>query len=333
MLRITFYSYKGGVGRTLALLNVAATLAIHGRKVVAVDLDLEAPGFGLSSFTAHPGGTPQRGVSDFIFDSMVPGDLTAEPYVQPTDLPEAKGRLLLMPSGTRAMELASSLRKFYANPKGDTANIFQVLVAEITERFAPDYLFFDSRTGLADVAGVCTVELPEVLVAFSGLGEQSVTGTQGVLDKLRDHPARMQPVATLLALSPIPRAADLEKATLHNPLQDLPPGKKPGAIMREGTRLYDAVFRAQSRLFSIVLNDFPSVRTSFPRLDARDLLHGLEYDPEVPLSDELQIRRACPLADQYRSLARSITKAHPTDEVFAADEGVLLPMLVDHAGQ
>src|SRR5215468_7238933 len=39
---ITFYSYKGGVGRTMALANVAYRLAnTHGLKVIAVDWDLE----------------------------------------------------------------------------------------------------------------------------------------------------------------------------------------------------------------------------------------------------------------------------------------------------
>ena len=40
----TFYSFKGGVGRSLALLNVAYTLAGRGRHVLVVDMDLEAPG-------------------------------------------------------------------------------------------------------------------------------------------------------------------------------------------------------------------------------------------------------------------------------------------------
>lgn len=41
---ITFYSYKGGTGRTMALANVAWILAANGHRVLAVDWDLEAPG-------------------------------------------------------------------------------------------------------------------------------------------------------------------------------------------------------------------------------------------------------------------------------------------------
>ncbi|MBW8875453.1 MAG: AAA family ATPase [Acidobacteria bacterium] len=41
---LTFYSYKGGVGRTMALVNAAYVLAQGGYRVLMVDLDLEAPG-------------------------------------------------------------------------------------------------------------------------------------------------------------------------------------------------------------------------------------------------------------------------------------------------
>ena len=44
----TFYSYKGGVGRSMALANVAEWLYRQGLRVVMIDWDLEAP--GLESF-------------------------------------------------------------------------------------------------------------------------------------------------------------------------------------------------------------------------------------------------------------------------------------------
>jgi MinD-like ATPase involved in chromosome partitioning or flagellar assembly len=45
---VTFYSYKGGVGRSMALANVAAWFRLQGLQVVMIDWDLEAP--GLESF-------------------------------------------------------------------------------------------------------------------------------------------------------------------------------------------------------------------------------------------------------------------------------------------
>ena len=37
---ITFYSYKGGTGRSMALANVAWVLASSGRRVLVIDWDL-----------------------------------------------------------------------------------------------------------------------------------------------------------------------------------------------------------------------------------------------------------------------------------------------------
>ena len=44
MRTITYYSYKGGVGRTLLVANTAKYLSTLGKTVFALDLDLEAPG-------------------------------------------------------------------------------------------------------------------------------------------------------------------------------------------------------------------------------------------------------------------------------------------------
>ena len=43
MYIVTFYSFKGGVGRTMALVNAGLELARSGRRVLLVDFDLEAP--------------------------------------------------------------------------------------------------------------------------------------------------------------------------------------------------------------------------------------------------------------------------------------------------
>src|ERR1700744_960696 len=49
----TFYSFKGGVGRSLAAANVAYTLSGWGRHVLVIDMDLEAP--GVSGFLDRAG--------------------------------------------------------------------------------------------------------------------------------------------------------------------------------------------------------------------------------------------------------------------------------------
>ena len=63
----TFYSFKGGVGRSMALLNVAYALIARGRHVLVMDMDLEAP--GISGFLVrndeleHP---PEKDAIDLL---------------------------------------------------------------------------------------------------------------------------------------------------------------------------------------------------------------------------------------------------------------------------
>src|SRR5215467_4520903 len=65
---ITFYSYKGGTGRTMALANVAWILAANGKRVLAVDWDLESPGLlrFFSPFMDPSALTSTPGVIDMI---------------------------------------------------------------------------------------------------------------------------------------------------------------------------------------------------------------------------------------------------------------------------
>jgi len=62
----TFYSYKGGVGRSMALANIAESFHARGLRVIMIDWDLEAPGLEtffrsrrskrqLGELRAHPG--------------------------------------------------------------------------------------------------------------------------------------------------------------------------------------------------------------------------------------------------------------------------------------
>jgi predicted acylesterase/phospholipase RssA len=58
----TFYSYKGGVGRSMALANVAECFCEKGLRVLIVDWDLEAP--GLESFFFEPKETSKEETVD-----------------------------------------------------------------------------------------------------------------------------------------------------------------------------------------------------------------------------------------------------------------------------
>src|SRR5205823_4939923 len=66
MKTITFYSYKGGVGRSLALSNIAKRLSEFGKKVCLIDFDLEAPGLHHKFKESIGPKEIKRGLVDYI---------------------------------------------------------------------------------------------------------------------------------------------------------------------------------------------------------------------------------------------------------------------------
>ena len=69
---VAFYSYKGGVGRTMALVNCACLLAKAGKSVLVVDFDLEAP--GLTSYDLFSSAAEQDGIVDFVGHYLETGE-------------------------------------------------------------------------------------------------------------------------------------------------------------------------------------------------------------------------------------------------------------------
>ena len=63
---VTFYSYKGGTGRTMAMANIAILLAKGGCRVLAVDFDLEAPGLWRFFSSLQPGLDSHAGLLDLL---------------------------------------------------------------------------------------------------------------------------------------------------------------------------------------------------------------------------------------------------------------------------
>lgn len=161
---ITFYSFKGGVGRTMAVANVAYRLANkHGLKVIAVDWDLEAPGlhrfFGISAKAA----AKADGVLDYFtaWKEAKKRQDPAPPDVSEWILPIADekhkprfGQLSLLTAGrldgTYDARLAGfHWQSFYADDAGGAA------VETLREQLAgkADVVLIDSRTGLTDAGG------------------------------------------------------------------------------------------------------------------------------------------------------------------------------------
>lgn len=200
---ITFYSYKGGTGRTMALANVAWILAANGHRVLAADWDLESP--GLHRFFA-PYVDPaiikgSGGVIDLIreYESQRArdkdrpidwiaklADVSRYAFSLRWSFPNG-GRLDFLPAGRQNADYGVTVggldwETFYVRLGGDL--FFEALRADMRKRY--DYTLIDSRTGLSDVADICTMHLPDTVVACFTLSEQGIDGAAQVARKIRD---------------------------------------------------------------------------------------------------------------------------------------------------
>jgi len=176
---VTFYSYKGGVGRTLALANVACLLgedAEHPQRVLVWDFDLEAPAlYGL-----FPPKEPRRhGFVDLAYE-FAQTDVfpSLEDYIYTSDVPGVD----VLPAGKLGDSYCEKLQridwlKFFGSDPTNPGPFFGQLLQEFGGDQSPyDYVLIDSRTGLNDQAGITTQVLSDVLVILFRLTDQNLQG-------------------------------------------------------------------------------------------------------------------------------------------------------------
>ncbi len=181
----TFYSYKGGVGRTLALANIAALLSRWGYKVLCVDWDLEAPGLNLY-FRQWMSRKNARGLTELIQDYVDGKDPKWRRYTTPVRFPRMKQPLLLMTAGLQNESYVQRMQAL------DWARLYDkhdlgTFIEELRENWkkAFDFILIDSRTGITDIGGICTVQLPDQLVILFTANEQSLYGSISVVERAR----------------------------------------------------------------------------------------------------------------------------------------------------
>ncbi len=192
MKTITFYAYKGGTGRTLALANAAIYLSRLKQKVFAIDLDLEAPGLHHKLALSPGGALPpiERGIVDYLsrFNSEHQFPEKLAPYtVQVPREEERDGPIILMPAGnvlsaTYWRQLARlNWHDLFYSEAGEGIPFFLELKERIKDEFSPDFLLIDARTGITEVGGVATTLLPDQVVCLLLNNRENLEGAREVL--------------------------------------------------------------------------------------------------------------------------------------------------------
>jgi cellulose biosynthesis protein BcsQ len=228
---ITFYSYKGGTGRSMALANIACLLAKQlaktSQRVLVMDWDLEAP--GLHRFFSAKSDLPEYeqkpGVINY-FHSLyqlleespdLKNDLAGPEGWQllnerlPLDdyvIPDVVGGVDFMRAGRFGPDYPKLVGSFnwieFFNRHGSVIRTFREMVAG---KYV--YILVDSRTGLTDVSGICTTLLPEKLVGVFTPNLQSLRGLCDIVRQAIEYRSKSD---DFRPLSVFPLASRVENA-------------------------------------------------------------------------------------------------------------------------
>lgn len=193
MKTITFYSYKGGVGRSLALSNIAIRLSELNKKVCVLDFDLEAPGlqFKFGNYTAAK--PIEKGIVDYIDAFTSTHEVPKNIRDFSIDLNPANKffeKIQLIPAGNiddpfywRKLSCINWSSMFYEeNSKG--VQFFLDLKHKIETELQPDFLLIDSRTGITDIAGITLKLLADEAVILAANNKENLYGSKKIIKSL-----------------------------------------------------------------------------------------------------------------------------------------------------
>lgn len=213
---ITFYSYKGGVGRTFALANIGVYLARQGHRILMMDWDLEAPGLErfFDTFDSWTEFEKETGILPLLEECRERADANWRHHIKSVELP-GDVHLDMIPSGAHVKEYAARLQAFpWAGFFGEEqrGRILERIRSEWTSEY--DFILVDSRTGVTEIGGICTIFLADIIAAVFTAGEQSLSGLINVLESARlqrrhSKPARAEP-AILPILSRFDGATEID---------------------------------------------------------------------------------------------------------------------------
>lgn len=205
----TFYSYKGGVGRSFALANIAAILVRWRFRVLCIDWDIEAPGLDYYFLPYAYPVTPRPGLVDMLsaFAAKPKGRLDWQSHTTGVEMRNV-GTLDLIRAGTKDADYGARVQEL------DWAHMYERGLGEALDRMcaemreAYDFVLIDGRTGITDFGGIFTAQLPDILAFLFTANEQSLEGATEVAEKAVQVRNSLPFDQARLLLLPIPARFD-----------------------------------------------------------------------------------------------------------------------------
>lgn len=208
---ITFYSYKGGVGRTMALANIGTMLSHWGYRVLMVDWDLEAP--GLENYFKDSISVEEikkrKGLVDLLHPDEADKNLTWGKIALTIKTEISKTPIHLITAGRRDENYYDKVRDFDINTFYEKEDGYDK-IEELRNQWKAsyDFVLIDSRTGITDIGGICTIQMPDALVMLFTPTEIGFTGVVDVAKRALAAQQKLSNARYLLNILPIPTRMD-----------------------------------------------------------------------------------------------------------------------------
>ncbi len=219
---VTFYSYKGGMGRTTTMISYAIDLATtKNKRVVVIDCDLEAPGylnfFRLSQHKTLSSGKV-NGLVEFLSDLQFSRDektLDLNKYLVNVSFgnddmqQDGLDNIYIMPagnlnedfdfsSGDNRKQYLEGLSRINLSNESSIIKSLQILINKIKNEICPDIILIDSRTGFNDIIGNSSLYLADMIVGFFGFNEQTIPGLLNLIDSYYNNNFKLLLVSSIL---------------------------------------------------------------------------------------------------------------------------------------
>ena len=223
MRTITFSSYKGGVGQTLALANFAHYLANLGQRVIALDLDLETPGLHYKLAPPYSCGpltlVEERPGTLDLFDAFAAHrPLPLQEALIPIrgDAPDQAGAISLISAGSGREGYWRRLATFpwrrllcgggaheSAEPRWDrrAGELLLTLHAELHQLTGADALLIDTSAGISELGDLASSLLASDVVLLLAHNPEGLDGTSALITALLAAPR----LPSLEGPAPLPR--------------------------------------------------------------------------------------------------------------------------------
>ena len=199
--RLVFGSLKGGVGRSTALAVLAADLARAGKRVLAIDLDLEAPGIGYMFLPESPeladDRRPKYGVLDYLLENSLDG-ITDEELIDFIGIsPFAEGSIDVIPAVGRETDerpstMIAKLSRALTEDVGDNGQISVASqISSMIDRFESiatyDAVLIDARAGLSEITAAPLLCINADVMLFGIDQPQTFRGYSYLLSHVSNH--------------------------------------------------------------------------------------------------------------------------------------------------